>query len=309
MLATKISKQNLYFNHRLILKGKRSLSTFASILKKTKVGINNLNLVATRGMKKAVLGKTLPAKTFVNAFVSLRSLGASSNQVELVARNQLEDFTFKKTGLLLRLYKPKTWPTMSSNQQKGFFGEELQKEINLGMARIHGYHIEQTPPGLHPSAGKGPDIIENKLLFLGIPSDQSALEVGLKTNIYEVKTSTHAISEGPAGTLDRLVGKNKAIQQINEQKGEHYEKVQSEKAKVVVSLMDKGSSYLVKSDVNETKAIGLTPEPKTSDKQGLMNTDFQELYETSNQVLEDFQLAFTDPGKSEYVQIEYPTDD
>ena len=308
MLVTKISKQNFYFNHQKSLKGKRNFSTFALIFKKLEVGRITPNLMATRGMKKVVLGKTLPAKTFVNAFVSLRSLGASSNQVELVARNQLEDFTFKKTGLLLRLYKPKTWPTMNSNQQKGFFGEELQKEINLGMARIHGYHIEQTPSGLHPSAGKGPDISKTVEKFLGLSSDQGDIELGVETTVEEVKTTTGKLTQGSGGGLDRLVGKNKAIQQMNEQKGEHYEQAKKIHANSVSEIVDENLGTPVVKNL-QTKAIGLTPEPTTSDKQGSMNTHSQELYETSKQVLEDFRLAFTDPGKSEYAQIEYPTDD
>ena len=209
MLVTKISKQNFYFTHQLILKGKRNFSTFPFFFKKPKVGRTTPNLMAIRGMKKVVLGKTLPAKTFVNAFVSLRSLGASSNQVELVARNQFEDFTFKKTGLLLRLYKPKTWPSMSSNQQKGFFGEELQKEINLAKAQIYGHYLNQTPSGLHPSAGKGPDISKVEYKFLGPSSDQGDVEIGVETTTEEVKTTTGKLTEGPGGSLDRLVGKNK----------------------------------------------------------------------------------------------------
>lgn len=197
---------------------------------------------------------------------------------------------------------------MNSNQQKGFFGEELQKEINLGVARIHGHHIEQTPLGLHPSAGKGLDIVKMVEKFLGPSSDQEDLEVGMETTAEEVKTTTGKLTQGPGGSLDRLVGKNKAIQQMTEQKGEYYEEFKKVHAANVADLVEETSKKIVLKSA-KTKAIGFTPKPIILDKQAPMNTDSQELYETPNQVLDDFQLAFTDPGKSEYAQIEYPTDD
>ena len=58
-------------------------------------------------MKKIVVGKTSFIKTFVNAFVHIKSMGANSNQVELVRADQVEEFLSKKTGLFVRLGKPK----------------------------------------------------------------------------------------------------------------------------------------------------------------------------------------------------------
>lgn len=58
-------------------------------------------------MKKIVIGKTSFIKTFVNTFVHMRSMGANSNQVELVRADQVEEFLSKKTGLFICLGKPK----------------------------------------------------------------------------------------------------------------------------------------------------------------------------------------------------------
>ena len=59
-------------------------------------------------MKKVVIGSTATLKTFVNAFVHMRTLGAAHNRIELVAKGQMELYTLKKTGLIIKLNKPKT---------------------------------------------------------------------------------------------------------------------------------------------------------------------------------------------------------
>ena len=59
-------------------------------------------------MKKVVIGSTATLKTFVSAFVHMRTLGAVHNRIELVARSQMELYTSKKTGLVIKVNKPKT---------------------------------------------------------------------------------------------------------------------------------------------------------------------------------------------------------
>lgn len=98
------------------------------------------------------------------------------------------------------------------------------------------------------------------------------------------------------------------MQQMNEHKGEYYEEAKKVHANSILEIVDENLGTPVIKNF-QTKGVAFTPKPQTSDNQGPMNTDSQELYETPNQVLEDFQLAFTDPGKSEYAQIEYPTND
>ena len=59
-------------------------------------------------MNKIVIGSTATLKTFVNVFVHMRTLGAAYNRIELVARGQMELYTSKKTGLVIKVNKPKT---------------------------------------------------------------------------------------------------------------------------------------------------------------------------------------------------------
>lgn len=257
-------------------------------------------------MKKIVIGKTSFIKTFVNAFVHMRSMGANSNQVELVRADQVEEFLSKKTGLFVRLGKPKGWENMTVNQRKGFFGEELQKEINLTKAPIYGHYIEQTPSGTHPSAGKGLDVIENKLIFLGPSSDQSDIEIGLKTQVYEIKTTSSTMSES---SLDKLVGKNKGVQQMKEKQGEHYDQVAVERAKIIVNILNEGTPSLVKEELIQATGVGFTPEPVKSNKQGPLNTNIQEFYQTPRELFQQVEEAFTDPEKSAFAQIEYGNDE
>lgn len=195
---------------------------------------------------------------------------------------------------------------MTSNQRKGFFGEEIQKEINLTKAFIYGNYIEQTPSGTHPSAGKGLDVIENRIIFLGPSSDQSDIEIGLKTQVYEIKTTSSTMSEN---SLDKLVGKNKGVQQMKGKHGEHYNQVATERAKTIVNILDEGTPSLIKEKLIQATGVGFTPEPVKSDKQNLLNTDTQEFYQTSPEVLQQVEEAFMDPEKSAFAQIEYSNDE
>ena len=195
---------------------------------------------------------------------------------------------------------------MTSNQRKGFFGEEIQKEINLTKASIYGHYIEQTPSGTHPSAGKGLDVIENKLIFLGPSSDQSDIEIGLKTQVYEIKTTSSTMSEN---SLDKLVGKNKGVQQMKEKQGEHYDQVAAERAKIIVNILDEGTPSLIKEELIQATGVGFTAELVKSDKQGPLNTDTQELYQTPPEIIQQVEEAFTDPEKSAFAQIEYGNDE
>ena len=54
-------------------------------------------------MKKTIVGKTCFVKTFVNVFVHMRSMGANSNQIELVSRDQVDNFLLKKQDYMFVL--------------------------------------------------------------------------------------------------------------------------------------------------------------------------------------------------------------
>lgn len=256
-------------------------------------------------MKKVVIGSTATLKTFVNVFVHMRTLGAAHNRIELVARDQMQSYTFKKTGLILKLNKPKTWDTMSSNQRKGFFGEEIQKEINLTKAKIYGHYVEQTPSGIHPSSGKGLDNIKTEVIFLGPNSDQESIEMAVKTTGEEIKTTSGTLSES---SLDKWVGKNKGVQQMKEKQGQYYEQTQSEQAKIVADMIQQRTEDVV-IKTTEVAGIGFSNKIARPNKQDLSNTDTQEFYKTPAEMLQQIEEAFTDPEKSAFAQIEYGNDD
>ena len=125
-------------------------------------------LQSRRGMQKfgkvaQSTGKTSSfVQTFVNMFVHLRDLGAVSNRVELLTKDEIVTFVDDKTGIIIRIDKPKNWHTMTDKHKKGFIAEETQKQINLLLAQKHGYDIDQTPSGTHPSSSKGPDIVKHE---------------------------------------------------------------------------------------------------------------------------------------------------
>ena len=272
----------------------------------TKSQINQLyHFQAKRGMKKVVIGSTATLKTFVNAFVHMRTLGAAHNRIELVAKGQMELYTLKKTGLIIKLNKPKTWDTMSSNQRKGFFGEEIQKEINLAKAKIYGHYIEQTPSGIHPSSGKGLDNVKTEVIFLGPNSDQESIEVAVKTTGEEIKTTSRTLSEN---SLDKWAGKNKGVQQMKEKQGQYYEQTQLEQAKIVADMIQQRTEDVVIKTI-EVAGIGFSNKIAKPNKQDLSNTDTREFYKTPAEMLQQIEKAFTDPEKSAFVQIEYGNDD
>lgn len=256
-------------------------------------------------MKKIAIGKTSFIKTFVNAFVHMRSMGASNNQVELVRTDQVEEFLSKKTGLFVRLGKPKGWENMTVNQRKGYFGEELQKEINLTKASIYGHYIEQTPSGTHPSSNKGPDVVKHELIFGGVSSDQSSVEFKLQTTVQEMKTTSGTMSEK---SLNKSVLKNKHIKQIREQKGKHYEDVEKQHAEQVSSsVLDDSTDVVEKSVIVE--AVGFAGNLKKVDETLELSTDLQSLYQVSEETLDDLVQAFDVPEKSAFAQIEYSNDE
>ena len=259
---------------------------------------------ARRGMKKTIVGETCFIKTFVNAFVHMRFMGANSNQVELVSRDQMDNFLSKKTGLFVRLNKPKGWDKMTSNQHKGFFGEEIQKEINLTKASTYGHYIEQTPSGTHPSSNKGPDVVKHELIFGGVSSDQSSVEFKLQTTVQEMKTTSGTMSET---SLNRSVLKNKHIKQTREQKGKHYEDVEKQHAEQVSnSILNDSLNVVEKSVIVE--AVGFAGNLKKANEVSELSTDLQTLYKVSAETLDDLAQVFDVPEKSAFAQIEYSND-
>ena len=194
---------------------------------------------------------------------------------------------------------------MTSNQRKGFFGEEMQKEINLTKASIYGHYIEQTPSGTHPSSNKGPDVVKHELIFGGVSSDQSNVEFKLQTTVQEMKTTSSTMSEN---SLDKLVGKNKGVQQMKEQRGKHYEDVREQHAKQVSSsVLDDSLNVVEKSVIVE--AVGFAGNLKKVDKTSDLSTDLQTLYQISGETLDDLAQAFDVPEKSAFAQIEYGNDE
>lgn len=256
-------------------------------------------------MKKVVIGSTATLKTFVNAFVYMRTLGAIHNRVELIARDQMQSYTFKQTGLIIKLNKPKGWDTMSLNQRKGFFGEEVQKQLNIGKAQMLGNYLEQTPSGIHPSSGKGLDNIKTEVIFLGPNSDQESIEVAVKTTGEEMKTTSGTLSEN---SLDKWVGKNKGVQQMKGKQGQYYEQTQSEQAKIVADIVQEGTQNIV-IKTTEVAGVGFSKEILEINKQDSLNTNIQELYQTPPEIIQQVEEAFTDPEKSAFAQIEYGNDD
>ena len=256
-------------------------------------------------MKKVIIGSTATLKTFVNAFVHMRSLGAIHNRVELIARDQMQSYISKKTGLIIKLNKPKGWDTMNLNQRKGFFGEEVQKQLNIGKAQMLGNYFEQNPSGTHPSSGKGLDNIKTEVIFLGTNSDQGSIEVAVKTTGEEMKTTSKTLNEN---SLDKWVGKNKAIEQMKKKEGQYYEQTQSEQAKIVANIVQEGTQNIV-IKTTEVAGIGFSGKIAKTNKQALGNTDIKELYQTPPEVLQQVEEAFTDPEKSAFAQIEYGNDE
>ena len=255
-----------------------------------------------RGMKKFVIASPVP-KIFVQVFVHMRSYGALQNKVDLVPRDQVENFAQNTSGLLLKLFKPAVWLNLTPNQGKGFFGEELIKAINLANGSNHGNYQEQTQFGLNPSSGKGPDIEVNKVVYLGPSSDQETLELGLKTLLIESKVTGKTLSGGPSGSLDKRVAKNQWLKEYNIEKEKHLGNCTEDQSKVLASILDEGV-FDVPLKYTETKAIGFASRTIQSDREGKMNTDKQELYSVKPQVIEDFIKAFDDPGNSPYAQVE-----
>ena len=194
---------------------------------------------------------------------------------------------------------------MSSNQRKGFFGEEIQKEINLVKAQIYGHYIEQTPSGIHPSSGKGLDNVKTEVIFLGPNSDQESIEVAVKTTGEEMKTTSRTLSES---SLDKWASKNKGVQQMKEKQGQYYEQTQSEQAKIVADIVQEGTQNIV-IKTTEVAGIGFSNEILETNKQDLLNTNIQELYKTPAEVLQQIEEAFADPEKSPFTQIEYGNDE
>lgn len=256
-------------------------------------------------------GKTSSfVKTFVNMFVHLRDLGAVSNRVELLTKDEVVTFVDDKTGIIIRIDKPKNWHTMTDKHKKGFIAEETQKQINLLLAQKHGYDIDQTSSGTHPSSSKGPDIFKHEEIWLGQSSDQSDTELGIRSQVYESKYTEATITEGSAGSLDKSVSKNKGMQQMREEKGEHFEEVNKQQAEIINKILDKGTSVPIKdSNPLKTTAVGFSPNIKQSDKEGPITTDSQILYETPKEVTKGVMEAFSDPEKSPHVQIDLDDND
>ena len=194
---------------------------------------------------------------------------------------------------------------MSLNQRKGFFGEEIQKEINLTKAKIYGHYIEQTPSGIHPSSGKGLDNVKTEVIFLGPNSDQESIEVAVKTTGEEMKTTSGTLSEN---SLDKWAGKNKGVQQMKEKQGQYYEQTQSEQAKIVADIVQEGTQNIV-IKTTEVAGVGFSKEILETNKQDSLNTNIQELYQTPPEIIQQLEEAFADPEKSAFAQIEYGNDD
>ena len=118
------------------------------------------------------------------------------------------------------------------------------------------------------------------------------------------------MTEGSAGSLDKSVSKNKGMQQMREEKGEHFEEVNKQQAEIINKILDKGTSIPIKdSDPLKTTAVGFSPNIKQSDKEGPITTDSQILYETPKEVTKGVMEAFSDPEKSPHIQTDLDDND
>lgn len=134
--------------------------------------------------------------------------------------------------------------------------------------------------------------------------------MGIRSQVYESKYTGATMTEGSAGSLDKSVSKNKAMQQMREEKGDYYEEVNKQQAEIINKILDEGTEVPIKEpNLLKTTAVGFSPNIKQSDKEGPITTDSQILYETPREVTKGVMEAFSDPEKSPHVQIDLDYND
>ena len=157
--------------------------------------------------------------------------------------------------------------------------------------------MKQEPSkGVHPSSSKGLDSTRLEEKFLGASSDQSTLEFGHKIVGTEVKTTSGKMSET---SLNRLVEKNKAVQQIVQQEGQHYENFQNFRAEEASQAFDEGKSIVTTKVV--TESVGVASATIDSSKPFIPVTDQQMIVQTGPS-LDQIMNSFDNPENSDYVE-------
>ena len=157
--------------------------------------------------------------------------------------------------------------------------------------------LKQEPSkGAHPSSSKGSDVVVKKEKFIGVSADQSDDEVGVLVEAIEAKTTGGKMSNT---SLNKLVEKNKAVQQIAQQDGKYYEDLQKVAAEAVADLVDEGKT-LVLGDLR-SRTIGIAKTESTSNKPFIPVTDEQMIVQTGPS-LDQILHSFDNPQDSDYVE-------
>ena len=287
--------RNSTTNHKTT--GTAHLLRPASLATITRRGMKKLSLESGRKIAKAASDQL---KYYVNVAIENRALGHEVNRVTLLTPHEaqaekLSGSDPRKT--LAKLFRSDNWDRLTPNGKKGQLGEDLAKTINEAIAQKQGWLLKQQPPkGVHPSSNKGSDLTRLEEKFLGPSSDQSTLEFGHKIVGTEVKTTSGKMSET---SLNRLVEKNKAVQQIAQKEGQYYEDLQNFRAEEISQAVEEGKNVVITETA--TESVGVASASFHSTKAAIPVTDEQLIVEAGTS-LDQILDSFDSPESSDYVQ-------